>query len=123
VVLVDDQPDALEMTRLLLETEGAAVRTAPSARHALQALLDERPDVLVADIGMPGEDGYWLVEQVRADPAMADLPAIALTAYARGEDRARSLAAGFHLHLTKPLDADDLVAAVASLARGVTRRG
>ena len=117
VVLVDDQPDALEMTRLLLETRGAHVRTAPSARHALQALRDARPDVLVADIGMPGEDGYWLVEQMRADPALAELPAIALTAYARPEDRARSLASGFQAHLTKPLDAEDLTAAVASLAR------
>ena len=64
---------------------------------------------------MPGEDGYWLVEQVRRDPALADLPAIALTAYARAEDRARSLEAGFQIHLTKPLDADELSAAVASL--------
>ena len=117
VVIVDDQPDALEMTRLLLETRGAHVRTAPSARHALQALRDARPDVLVADIGMPGEDGYWLVEQVRADPALADLPAIALTAFARAEDRARSLSAGFQAHLTKPLDADALTTEVASLAR------
>jgi signal transduction histidine kinase len=115
VVLVDDQLDALEMTRLLLEARGAAVRTAPSARHALQALRDARPDVLVADIGMPGEDGYWLVEQVRRDPALADLPAIALTAYARAEDRAKSLDAGFQIHLTKPLDADELSSAVASL--------
>ncbi len=122
VVLVDDQPDALEMTRLLLETRGATVRTAPSARHALQALRDARPDVLVADIGMPGEDGYWLVEQVRADDALADLPAIALTAYARPEDRARSLAAGFLAHLTKPLDADALTSAVASLARSERSR-
>ncbi len=82
---------------------------------ALQALRDARPDILVADIGMPGEDGYWLVEQVRQDPALADLPAIALTAYARAEDRARSLEAGFQIHLTKPLDADELSAAVASL--------
>ncbi|MEX2270372.1 MAG: ATP-binding protein [Vicinamibacterales bacterium] len=117
VVLVDDQLDALEMTRLLLETRGASVRTAPSARHALQALRDARPDVLVADIGMPGEDGYWLVEQVRRDPALADLPAIALTAYARAEDRARSLEAGYQIHLTKPLDADELTAALAALAK------
>ncbi|HEX6324888.1 MAG TPA: ATP-binding protein, partial [Vicinamibacterales bacterium] len=117
VVLVDDQPDALEMTRLLLEGRGAHVRTAPSARLALQAIRDERPDVLVADIGMPGEDGYWLVGELRGDPALADLPAIALTAYARPEDRAKSEAAGFQAHLTKPLDADALTLAVASLAR------
>jgi PAS domain S-box-containing protein len=117
VVLVDDQPDALEMTRLLLETRGAHVRTAPSARHALQAIRDERPDVLIADIGMPGEDGHWLVTELRGDPALADLPAIALTAYARPEDRAKSEAAGFQAHLTKPLDADELTAAVASLVR------
>ena len=117
IVLVDDQPDALEMTRLLLEARGAHVRTAPSARHALQALRDSRPDVLIADIGMPGEDGYWLVEQVRADSTLADLPAVALTAYARAEDRARALEAGFQAHLTKPLDADALTSAVASFAR------
>ena len=122
VVLVDDQPDALEMTRLLLETRGAHVRTAPSARHALQVLRDGRPDVLVADIGMPGEDGYWLVEQVRADPTLADLPAVALTAYARPEDRTRSLAAGFQAHLTKPLDADELTSAVSMLARSAHSR-
>jgi len=122
VVLVDDQPDALEMTRLLLETRGAHVRTAPSARHALQALRDARPDVLVADIGMPGEDGYWLVEQVRADATLSDLPAVALTAYARPEDRARSLAAGYQMHLTKPLDADQLTSAVSSLARSAHSR-
>jgi len=117
VVLVDDQPDALEMTRLLLETRGAHVRTAPSARHALQALRDERPDVLIADIGMPEEDGHWLVAEVRGDPELADLPAIALTAYARPEDRAKSEASGFQAHLTKPLDADELTLAVASLVR------
>ena len=117
IVLVDDQPDALERTRLLLENRGAHVRTAPSARHALQALRDSRPDVLVADIGMPGEDGYWLVEQVRADPTLGDLPAVALTAYARAEDRSRALAAGYQAHLTKPLDPDALTTAVASFAR------
>ena len=117
IVLVDDQADALEMTRLLLEGRGASVRTASSARMALQALRDNPPDVLVADIGMPGEDGYWLVEQVRSDAALAAVPAVALTAYARPEDRARALSAGFQAHLTKPLDADALTAAVASLAR------
>jgi CheY-like chemotaxis protein len=101
-----------------LESLGAAVVEACSAREALELIRRNRISVLLADIGMPGEDGYDLIRQLRAlpDRDRAAVPAAALTAFAGAEDQRRALSAGFHMHLSKPVDGDVLVAAVAKLA-------
>jgi PAS domain S-box-containing protein len=118
VLAVDDDPDALVLVREILETAGARVRTATSARGAMASIEEQVPDVLVSDLGMPGMDGYELIQRVRAMEGPAkELPAAALTAYARSEDRAKALRVGFEMHLAKPIDPSELIAAVASLAR------
>jgi PAS domain S-box-containing protein len=115
VLLVEDDTDAREIAQRILEERGATVVSVASAPEALDALCAARPDVLVSDIGLPGMDGYELVRRVH-EGAHAALPAVALTAFARPEDRVRSLDAGFSLHLPKPLDPGALLAAVARLA-------
>ncbi|HYH08148.1 MAG TPA: PAS domain S-box protein [Thermoanaerobaculia bacterium] len=112
VLVVDDEADARDVAHRMLEECGAAVVTAASAQEAV-TLLGEGPfDVLVSDIGMPNEDGYSLIRNVRA--RWPELPAIALTAYAAAEDRERTLGAGYRLHLSKPVEAAQLIAAVAT---------
>lgn len=115
VLVVDDDPDSLELLRTVLSTAGAHVKQAESAEAALEILMRGAIDVVVADIEMPGEDGYSLIQRIRATRGTA-LPAIALTAYGRVEDRGRTLAAGFNVHMTKPADPAELVAAVGRLA-------
>ncbi len=118
VLTVDDDPDALGLVREILESAGARVRTATSARGAMASIEEQVPDVLVSDLGMPEMDGYELIQRVRAMEGPAkELPAAALTAYARSEDRAKALRLGFEMHLAKPIDPSELIAAVASLAR------
>src|SRR5262249_46050348 len=119
VLVVEDDRDTLEMVKVILENRGAAVITAPSARDALKALESSRPDALVSDLAMPDQDGYELIEQIRrrGPERGGDIPAIALTAYARTEDRIRALTAGFQMHVPKPVDPDELVVAVANLMR------
>ena len=104
----------------LLSSCDAEVRVAASAAQAFEILDRWRPDVLVSDIGMPGEDGYALIHQLRRRPPAdgGTLPAIALTAYAGEADRARVLSAGFQMHIVKPVDPIELTAAVAALAQG-----
>jgi PAS domain S-box-containing protein len=111
LLVVDDEPDTREALGFLLSLAGAVVETASSARDALAAIERSRPDVLIADIGMPGEDGYDLIRQVRALPPERGgrIPAIALTAYARPEDRERALAAGYHEHVPKPVEPEALI--------------
>jgi CheY-like chemotaxis protein len=118
VLLVDDEPDAREMMASALETCGANVVTAASAQGALQALGRTDVDLLLADIAMPGQDGYELIRAIRAMPSarLASLPAAAVTAHARDDERERALAAGFQMHLTKPIDPAALARAVAVLA-------
>jgi PAS domain S-box-containing protein len=118
-LIVDDEPDAREMLAMLLRGCGAETRVASSAAEALAALADWRPDVLVSDIGMPGEDGYGLIRRVRAlSPGEGGgIPAIALTAHARPEDRTHAFAAGFQAHVAKPVDQTELVRVIARLAR------
>jgi CheY-like chemotaxis protein len=102
----------------ILESAGARVRTAASAIDALEVIAEEPPDVLVSDLGMPAIDGFELIRRIRQmSGAARDLPAAALTAYARSEDRAKTLRSGFEMHLAKPIDPAELIAAVASLAR------
>lgn len=119
VLAVDDDPDAIEIIRRVLETAGARVVVAHSAPDALQVLTEASPDVLLADIGMPEMDGYALMRRVRdLGPALGrPLPAAALTAFARPDDRVRAEQAGFQAHLAKPLRPDDVVALVTRLAR------
>ena len=118
VLLVDDEEDTREAMAIGLGRHGARVATASSASEAMGALTRARPHVLVADIGMPGEDGYALLQKVRALPAESGgaTPAIALTGYANPQDRVDALRAGFQMHVSKPVTPAELAAAVASLA-------
>jgi CheY-like chemotaxis protein len=118
VLLVDDDLDALQMSRDALSLAGAAVTTASNANDALAALDRERFDVGVLDVGMPHVDGYELLRRIRerTDDEQGKIPLAALTAYARSIDRTRSLQSGFQLHLTKPVQPGELAAAVLSLA-------
>jgi PAS domain S-box-containing protein len=118
VLVVDDERESRELVRRLLEDCEASVITAASASEALVALRRNRPTVLLSDIGMPEEDGYSLIRHVRQLPANegGQTPAAALTAFARGEDRARTLSSGYQIHLSKPVEPSALLAAVASLA-------
>jgi PAS domain S-box-containing protein len=125
VLVVDDEPDARELITTVLEQCQAVVTVASSASEALEALARVQPDVLVSDIGMPGEDGYSLIEKVRQLPPQQGgrIPAVALTAYARAEDRIKALAAGFQMHAPKPVEPAELAAIVASLAERSERLG
>jgi PAS domain S-box-containing protein len=118
VLVVDDEADARDLLGVVLNKCGAEVRIAASTREALTILNEWTPDVLVSDIGMPGEDGYELIHQVRARShnAGGSIPAAALTAYATAEDRLRVLTAGFQIHVAKPVEPVELIAVVASLA-------
>jgi CheY-like chemotaxis protein len=116
ILVVDDDPDARDLVTVTLRHAGAEVRPVGSAREAMEALNEAVPHVLVSDIAMPNETGYDLVQQVRTTARMAQLPAIALTAYDRPEDRERSLKAGFDFHVGKPVDPQYLVHVVVSAA-------
>jgi PAS domain S-box-containing protein len=115
VVVVDDRPDERQLFRVVLEDAGAEVRAAESAREAMALMQGWPAHVLVTDIAMPGEDGYALLQHARA--AHPGLPALAVTAHARAEDRDRALAAGFNLYVAKPVDPHRLLEGVAALAR------
>jgi len=119
VLVVDDEPDTREILCAILSLGGAQVRGVPSASAAMDMLREWRPDVLVSDIGMPDEDGYSLIRRVRALDQARDrvVPALALTAYAKSEDRIRLLESGFQMHVPKPVHPADLIAAVANLAK------
>ena len=118
VLVLDDEADARALVKRLLEDRGALVRVAGTVEEALRLLGEEKPDVLVSDIGMPGEDGYSLIRRVRALGAArgGDVPAVALTAYARAEDRMKAILAGFQMHVSKPVEPAELLTMVASLA-------
>jgi hypothetical protein len=113
VLVVDDDRDTREFLTLMLEQYEAVVKAVSSAREALEALEPFQPDVLVSDIGMPGEDGYTLLRHIRERGG--DIPAIALTAYAREEDSQQALSAGFQMHLSKPVEVNKLINAIADL--------
>jgi len=118
VVLVEDEEDSRDLLRRVLEGSGAQALPAASADEGLEAVRRHRPDVLLSDIGMPGQDGYDLIRRVRALPEAegGSTPAAALTAFARPADRERALAAGFQAHLAKPVNAAAVLALVAALA-------
>ena len=117
VLAVDDEADALELLRVVLEGAGAVVKTAASGAQALDMLRHHKQDLLIADVGMPRMDGLALVKTIRNTlPAPVNaIPAVALTAYARAEDRKTALASGFQKHVAKPFNPAELVTALRSL--------
>ncbi len=119
ILVVDDELDTSIVVCRFLQACGASIVTAGSAREALDQLATLKPDVIVSDIGLPGTDGYELMREIRSWPAEQGgaVPAIALTAFARSEDRKRSMLAGFQNHVTKPVDPGELVAVIAMLTK------
>jgi signal transduction histidine kinase/CheY-like chemotaxis protein len=117
VLVIDDEPDSRDLIRRLLTEYEADVQQAGSSEEALQTLMTYSADILLSDIGMPDKDGYDFIRAVRAhsDPRIVSLPAVALTAFARTQDRTRALLAGFQAHITKPVEPAELVAVVATL--------
>jgi CheY-like chemotaxis protein len=118
VLVVDDETDARELIRTVLESCNARVTTVATAPEALRRFEEQPPDVLLSDIGMMGHDGYWLIRQVRALPAERGgrVPAVAITAYAAIKDRTRALMEGFTNHVSKPTEPEELLAVVAAIA-------
>ncbi len=118
-VVVDDDPETREALRSLLTSVGASVRTAETGEGAIAVLAESNPDVIISDLGMPGRDGYWLIKEIRAKEkatgASEHLPAVALTAYGRVEDRVEVFAAGFDSHVVKPVDPAELAAVIKRL--------
>jgi CheY-like chemotaxis protein len=125
VLAVDDETSAREIITAVLTQCGATVTAVASAADAITVLAQSRPDVLVSDIGMPDENGYELISKVRKlKPEQGgNIPAVALTAYARTEDRMRALAAGFQSYVPKPVEPAELALVVASLMQGKRKTG
>jgi signal transduction histidine kinase/CheY-like chemotaxis protein len=123
VLVVDDEPDARQLIRLVLAKCEAEVAIASSASEARALIESFQPHVILSDVGMPGEDGYDLIRDVRVNHSAKELPAAALTAFARVEDRKRALLAGFQTHVSKPVDPEELTAVIASLAGRTGARG
>jgi PAS domain S-box-containing protein len=123
VLVVDDQPETCEIVSMMLNQYGATVLTATSTAAALKSFLEWKPDVLISDLGMPGEDGLALIRKVRslAPGQGRDIPAAALTSYVREEDRLRALSAGYQTHIPKPVDPARLAYVVATLAKRAKR--
>jgi CheY-like chemotaxis protein len=117
VLAVDDEPDARSLLTAILEKCGATVKTCETAAQAIKLLEEFEPDILVSDIGMPEEDGYSLIKRVRATEKGTHkrIPAVALTAFARVEDRLKALSAGFNMHVPKPVEPAELAMVIASL--------
>lgn len=124
VLVVDDDPEMREFLWAVLGEGGAIVRVAASVNEALAAFAAFAPDVVVSDIGMPDRDGFALIDAIRrrSPDRGGDVPVVALTGFARPEDRRRVLGSGFQLHVVKPVEADEILAVVASLARMVPPR-
>jgi PAS domain S-box-containing protein len=119
ILVVDDEQDTRDLLKAALSECGAAVMSAASAEEGFQSLINNQPDVLISDIGMPSQDGYEFIRRVRSLPAEqgGKVPAVALTAYARIEDRLKALRAGFEMHVPKPVELTELVAVILSLVR------
>ncbi len=124
IVVVDDEPEARELLRYILQESQSVVTLAENADAALAAVSEGSHDLLVSDVGMPERDGYWLIGQVRALPAGRGglIPAVALTAYAGFGDRTHALRAGFDMHLSKPIQPAELLMVISRLAEGSRRR-
>ena len=117
VLVVEDDDDTREVLKVMLEMCGARVVCAESARDGLETFQREHPHAIVSDIAMPGEDGYWLIREVRRQLGVPPdkVPAVAVTAFSGQHPRAAALAAGFQAHLAKPVDPDELCQTVAQL--------
>ncbi|HEY0375830.1 MAG TPA: response regulator [Pyrinomonadaceae bacterium] len=115
VLIVEDSPDTLSFLSAIFQQKGCGVMAASSAPEALRLAAETQPTVIVSDIGMPGMDGYELLQALRRLPGMDHIPAIAITGYAMDEDRERATAAGFTAHVAKPVDVDDLFALIQKL--------
>ena len=116
ILIVEDNPDAADALTMLLELRCHRVRVAHDGPEALDAVRAEVPTVALVDIGLPGMDGYELVRRLRQQPSLERTTLIALSGYGRDEDKMRALAAGFHFHITKPVDAERLEALVDEVA-------
>jgi signal transduction histidine kinase/DNA-binding response OmpR family regulator len=118
ILVVDDEADSRELVATILKRSGGEVRCSPSAADAIQTFKEWQPDLLVSDLAMPNEDGFALLKKVRnlKSKRARQIPAVALSAYASDEDRALSLAKGFQMHLTKPIEPDNLVTSIAAAA-------
>lgn len=117
ILVVDDEEDTRDALVTLLSGHGAWVESAESAESALERAQQRWPDLLISDLGMPGQDGWCLIQKLRALPGAGRLRALAFSAYGRSEDRTRSFLAGYDLHLTKPADLPELIAALIALSR------
>lgn len=124
ILIVDDEADARDMVSFMLQINGARVTTARSAVEALEVLksvsdFQSPPDVIISDIGMPNEDGYALIQKIRSLPTAqgSKIPAIALTAFNRPEDKRSALDAGFQIHLGKPIEPENLISAVCEVVK------
>ena len=115
VLVVDDEADSRELICYALVEWGAEVLGAESVRDAIDKFATFKPDIVISDIGMPGEDGYVLIRKLRE--LDKDIPAIALTAYARSEDRTRAISSGYQQHVTKPVEPIELATAIARLVK------
>jgi signal transduction histidine kinase/ActR/RegA family two-component response regulator len=125
VLVVDDEQDARELISFILIQSGLEVRAVATVAEALHEFIEWRPDILISDISMPTEDGYMLIQQIRAIETESDcpkaIPAVALTAYAREEEHMRVLTAGYQVHLSKPVEPPHLIRIIANLAKSITR--
>jgi PAS domain S-box-containing protein len=119
IMVVEDEPDTRQMLQVVLEQYGASVTSASSAAEALEALPEQKPDILISDLGMPGMDGFELIRKIRAEssPELQNMPALALSAYATTEDKAKAAQAGYQAHVSKPAALDDLLTAVSRLVQ------
>lgn len=118
VLIVEDDTDAREMLAFALEMQGASVATSASVEEAFEAIHVNRPDILLTDINMPGEDGYSLIRKIReSTESISRIPAIAITAMARAEDSDRAMEAGFQMHIPKPIEIPDLITAIEGLTK------
>jgi CheY-like chemotaxis protein len=115
VLVVEDDDDTREVMRAMLELCGATVLVADSAKSGLDTFMKSRPDAIVSDIAMPGEDGYWLVREVARRLNAPNVPAVAVTAFAGQHPRTKALEAGFRAHLAKPVDPEVLCRAVVEV--------
>jgi PAS domain S-box-containing protein len=124
ILVVEDEPDTRDFLKRLLEGHGAEVTAVPSAKEGVQCFHSDRPDMLISDVGLPEVDGYQLVQQIRESDGDhgGGVPAIALTAYARAEDRMRALRAGYQVHIAKPVEPAELLAAISSFAALIERQ-
>jgi CheY-like chemotaxis protein len=115
VLVLEDHDDSREMLRAMLELYDMTVYAAASAEEGYTLFRQHRPNLIIADIGMPGEDGYQAIRRIRQELGGASVPAIALTGFSSDKDRTRAVVSGFHVHLPKPLERERLLAAIRSL--------